>query len=176
MSRCLAVIPPKPLEPAKPRKPLVKAVTASKAPRRSVVGSANPFAECPAPKFAPEKTEPALSRPRNWAALRELREDRLVTLETSHTTSPWRSFSPVTGFTSGHGLRWTGSSANRTIFSTFVSSSQDGSGKICRASDAINLLVFQTLSPYGTTCGPLLEDMLRAALGKRIYRAGKLKD
>ena len=31
-----------------------------------VLGSTNPFAECPAPKFAPEKTELRYHTPRNW--------------------------------------------------------------------------------------------------------------
>ena len=43
----------------------------------NVLGSTNPFAECPAPKFAPEKTELRYHTSSQFGELvRELREDR----------------------------------------------------------------------------------------------------
>jgi hypothetical protein len=71
-----------------------------------VLGSSNPFIECLAPKFAPEKTELRYHTPSQLGQLlRELREDktRYFGHLTHHLATP--SFYRMPGPTSGRGLR-----------------------------------------------------------------------
>ena len=78
-----------------------------------VLGSTNPFAECPAPKFAPEKTELRYHTSSQLGQLlRELREDRRSYF--GHLTYHLAIALFFTGcrFHRGHGLRLTGWSTN----------------------------------------------------------------
>ena len=77
-----------------------------------VLNATHPFAECPAPKFSPEKTELRYhTAPQLGQLVRELREGRRSYFGRLTYDLATALFLPVAGFTSGHGLRLTGSSA-----------------------------------------------------------------
>jgi hypothetical protein len=67
----------------------------------NVLGSRNPFAECGAPKCAPENRSYAITPARNWAALARVASRSLQLLWTSDIISPLLSLLPVVDFTSG---------------------------------------------------------------------------
>jgi hypothetical protein len=88
-------------------------VKAALALRYNILGTTNPFAQCAAPKFAPEKIALRYDTASQLGQLlRELREDRRSFLDTLRSTSPLLCFSQVADFTSGRSSQWRGSCAN----------------------------------------------------------------